>query len=245
MFAPSYLSMPQLLQWSNDPWSFWYPRTIDLTQFLRTQSGAAPISVGMPRGGLFVPGTGPTWELRGRAAFPPAIVVPTIALAASAFVTARARAAQSVSTTLSGQTSVQVRSTASAAGKVALAGAAKVSVFARVTKPGAIALFATSLVKVSARAAMAATLSMTASTSVSVRSYGSAAARAALGASTAIRAAARSSITAALPMVALSALTSIKVTAKALMNVFRPSPRVARTKQQIRTAIAPQKGEEI
>lgn len=40
MCSEGYLSVPQLLQWAQDPWSFWYPRTLDLTQMLVGVSAA-------------------------------------------------------------------------------------------------------------------------------------------------------------------------------------------------------------
>ncbi len=32
MFSPAYMPIPQMLQWAQDPWSFWYPHRFDLTQ---------------------------------------------------------------------------------------------------------------------------------------------------------------------------------------------------------------------
>lgn len=39
MFAPAFFSKAQLLQWAQDPWSFWYPRSLDLSMML---GGIAP-----------------------------------------------------------------------------------------------------------------------------------------------------------------------------------------------------------
>ena len=42
MFASIYLSPAQLLQWASDPWSFWYPRPINLSSWMATTGGAGP-----------------------------------------------------------------------------------------------------------------------------------------------------------------------------------------------------------
>jgi hypothetical protein len=40
---PSQLSIPQLLQWSQDPWSFWYPQKFDLAAAIGPPGGVAPV----------------------------------------------------------------------------------------------------------------------------------------------------------------------------------------------------------
>jgi hypothetical protein len=36
MYSNNYLSIPQLIQWGADPWSFWYPNKFDLAKMLST-----------------------------------------------------------------------------------------------------------------------------------------------------------------------------------------------------------------
>jgi len=38
MVGYNYLSLQQLQQWAQDPWSFWYPRTLDLSMMLKSGS---------------------------------------------------------------------------------------------------------------------------------------------------------------------------------------------------------------
>lgn len=49
MFSFAFLSIPQLLQWGKDPWSFWYPSQIDPAMMLTIPS-AAPAGQGMMMG---------------------------------------------------------------------------------------------------------------------------------------------------------------------------------------------------
>ena len=42
MTSYTYLSVAQLLAWADDPWSFWYPRNLDLSFLLRAPPGGAP-----------------------------------------------------------------------------------------------------------------------------------------------------------------------------------------------------------
>lgn len=42
MFAPSFHTLPRMVEWSKDPWSFWYPRTLDLSMMLSGSSVATP-----------------------------------------------------------------------------------------------------------------------------------------------------------------------------------------------------------
>jgi hypothetical protein len=42
MVSPIALTQPQLLQWANDPWSFWYPNAFDLVDLLNTTLPTAP-----------------------------------------------------------------------------------------------------------------------------------------------------------------------------------------------------------
>lgn len=39
------MSIPQMLQWAQDPWAFWYPRTLDLADMLASAGGSPPPSV--------------------------------------------------------------------------------------------------------------------------------------------------------------------------------------------------------
>lgn len=38
MYAPVFMTRPQMIAWSADPWSFWYPRRLDLSMMLRAAS---------------------------------------------------------------------------------------------------------------------------------------------------------------------------------------------------------------
>lgn len=40
MYAENFLTINEMLQWAQDPWAFWYPRTFDLSQMLKGVSGA-------------------------------------------------------------------------------------------------------------------------------------------------------------------------------------------------------------
>jgi hypothetical protein len=46
MVSTASLSIPQLLQWADDPWSFWYPRAIGLAGMLRGSIAAAVVVKG-------------------------------------------------------------------------------------------------------------------------------------------------------------------------------------------------------
>lgn len=39
MYSNVFTSIPQMQQWAQDPWAFWYPRTLDLVDMLSTGSG--------------------------------------------------------------------------------------------------------------------------------------------------------------------------------------------------------------
>lgn len=39
MYSNVFTSVPQMLQWAQDPWAFWYPRTLDLADMLSAGSG--------------------------------------------------------------------------------------------------------------------------------------------------------------------------------------------------------------
>jgi hypothetical protein len=43
MYAPNFLSIPQLIQWAQAPWTFWYPRTLDLVDMLSAGSGTPDV----------------------------------------------------------------------------------------------------------------------------------------------------------------------------------------------------------
>ena len=45
MFGSNALSMPQLLQWAQDPWSFWYPRRFDLASMLKGDAAAGGLNL--------------------------------------------------------------------------------------------------------------------------------------------------------------------------------------------------------
>lgn len=38
------MSIPQMLQWAQEPWAFWYPRTLDLASMLQAPQGGPPPS---------------------------------------------------------------------------------------------------------------------------------------------------------------------------------------------------------
>lgn len=38
MYAPVFMTLPQMIAWSADPWSFWYPRRLDLSMMLKAPS---------------------------------------------------------------------------------------------------------------------------------------------------------------------------------------------------------------
>lgn len=38
MYAANFMSLPQMLQWAQDPWGFWYPRTFDISMLLTAPS---------------------------------------------------------------------------------------------------------------------------------------------------------------------------------------------------------------
>lgn len=56
MCAQSYLSMAQIQQWALDPWSFWYPRTLDLGMMLAAPSGATAYSLAGAEGTFSISG---------------------------------------------------------------------------------------------------------------------------------------------------------------------------------------------
>jgi len=43
MYAPNFLSTQELSLWGSDPWSFWYPRTLDLSMMMRPNTGVADV----------------------------------------------------------------------------------------------------------------------------------------------------------------------------------------------------------
>jgi hypothetical protein len=189
--------------------------------------GAGNISVppvlgpqeGMKQGFLFHPGAGPTWELRGRAAFPPAIPITTVALVASAFIAARASAAPS--------------------GKVALAGATRISGFARMIQPGSIALFATAFLKVMGRTAPQSSAAMSGKLTLKASASATPAGKTSLTASAKIMAVARAGLLVTAPMVGLVARALVKLTGRGNLSSFRPSPRSADAPAETRSADVP------
>lgn len=38
MYAPTFMVLPDLVKWADDPWAFWYPRSLDVLDFVRPQS---------------------------------------------------------------------------------------------------------------------------------------------------------------------------------------------------------------
>lgn len=58
MFSPAALSVQQLLQWAQDPWAFWIPRTLDLTRMIVGTSAATFIPAWAMNTNLPVLGTG-------------------------------------------------------------------------------------------------------------------------------------------------------------------------------------------
>jgi hypothetical protein len=41
MYSAQFMSLSQLQQWAQDPWAFWYPRTLDMSMMLKGSSGNA------------------------------------------------------------------------------------------------------------------------------------------------------------------------------------------------------------
>lgn len=85
-----------------------------------TALGALAAQVGIPQGFLFRPGTGPTWDIKRRSAFPDAIPNNNISLFARSFAAGFARATASGAVPLTAKSEAQIRATDNIAGAAPL-----------------------------------------------------------------------------------------------------------------------------
>lgn len=158
MTSYGYLSIPQLLQWAQDPWAFWYPRTLDLSMMLSGPSGA-PIVIGQPSGFLFAPVGGPARRLRSPQAFPPQVT--QIMLSARAAVAARASAGSSSASSLSSRTSVAAQSSAMSTSAASLSANTAIQTKARANSTSMVALTAMAVIQSTVKSAASAAGSLT------------------------------------------------------------------------------------